>query len=171
MTLQLCGRRRTHALRFSDSARLATQTLRSCYSGESTVMRSLQIWCCGVAHPLNSGSKSTQQRLKVPQVGSTAVCRRLKVAKSASLSAQCRGCSVANHHRPRRNLCANIPKSQGRVHALTKLNIRRARSCVADECRKVGRPASRNGRQCRSCLLYTSPSPRDKRQSRMPSSA
>ena len=27
------------------------------------------------------------------------------------------------------------------------------------------------GRDCYSCLLYTSPSPRDKRQSRMPSSA
>ena len=25
--------------------------------------------------------------------------------------------------------------------------------------------------QCKACLLYTSPSPRDKRQSRMPSSA
>ena len=29
----------------------------------------------------------------------------------------------------------------------------------------------KNFRQLRSCLLYTSPSPRDKRQSRMPSSA
>ena len=69
-----------------------------------------------------------------------------KVAKSASLSAQCRGCSVANHHRPRRNLCANIPKSQGRVHRITNLHIRRTRPCVANECRKVGRSASRHGR-------------------------
>ena len=29
----------------------------------------------------------------------------------------------------------------------------------------------KSGRQCEACLLYTSPSPRDKRQSRMPSSA
>ena len=29
----------------------------------------------------------------------------------------------------------------------------------------------RRGAGCRTCLLYTSPSPRDKRQSRMPSSA
>ena len=28
-----------------------------------------------------------------------------------------------------------------------------------------------NGARCDACLLYTSPSPRDKRQSRMPSSA
>ena len=30
---------------------------------------------------------------------------------------------------------------------------------------------SRKGKELRGCLLYTSPSPRDKRQSRMPSSA
>ena len=29
----------------------------------------------------------------------------------------------------------------------------------------------RREKECRTCLLYTSPSPRDKRQSRMPSSA
>ena len=32
-------------------------------------------------------------------------------------------------------------------------------------------PASEMGQQAHTCLLYTSPSPRDKRQSRMPSSA
>ena len=32
-------------------------------------------------------------------------------------------------------------------------------------------PGYRADGNCRACLLYTSPSPRDKRQSRMPSSA
>ena len=34
-----------------------------------------------------------------------------------------------------------------------------------------GKAIENNVRQLRTCLLYTSPSPRDKRQSRMPSSA
>ena len=33
------------------------------------------------------------------------------------------------------------------------------------------KPGYRADGNCRACLLYTSPSPRDKRQSRMPSSA
>ena len=55
------------------------------------------------------------------------------------------------------------------------------RSAIADACRGdrfIGVAAIPGGQrvawptgQCRSCLLYTSPSPRDKRQSRMPSSA
>ena len=36
---------------------------------------------------------------------------------------------------------------------------------------KVAKRKARIGRNPRTCLLYTSPSPRDKRQSRMPSSA
>ena len=35
----------------------------------------------------------------------------------------------------------------------------------------MGRPLRINKAEPRGCLLYTSPSPRDKRQSRMPSSA
>ena len=44
-------------------------------------------------------------------------------------------------------------------------------------CEQYGNPASVSamglaaGKEIRNCLLYTSPSPRDKRQSRMPSSA
>ena len=41
----------------------------------------------------------------------------------------------------------------------------RRRGCVRGVQRRVSRPLSTH------CLLYTSPSPRDKRQSRMPSSA
>ena len=36
---------------------------------------------------------------------------------------------------------------------------------------KLRRPRAGSGEDERICLLYTSPSPRDKRQSRMPSSA
>ena len=36
---------------------------------------------------------------------------------------------------------------------------------------KVGKRAARTGRNPRTCLLYTSPSPRDAHESRMPSSA
>ena len=46
-------------------------------------------------------------------------------------------------------------------------------SSVCDECLSQQGSCCEYGcaGQCRSCLLYTSPSPRDKRQSRMPSSA
>ena len=40
-----------------------------------------------------------------------------------------------------------------------------------DELLKPGEPIVRRGDQLRSCLLYTSPSPRDGLLSRMPSSA
>ena len=41
----------------------------------------------------------------------------------------------------------------------------------AQELKDQGMDAHNNGDHAKSCLLYTSPSPRDKRQSRMPSSA
>ena len=46
------------------------------------------------------------------------------------------------------------------------------RSCREGVCGSDGiNMNGRNGLACITCLLYTSPSPRDKRQSRMPSSA
>ena len=40
-----------------------------------------------------------------------------------------------------------------------------------NEAAQIAESIEAIGRQCITCLLYTSPSPRDKRQSRMPSSA
>ena len=43
--------------------------------------------------------------------------------------------------------------------------------CCTTVCGDVGRCVACNLQKAGCCLLYTSPSPRDKRQSRMPSSA
>ena len=42
---------------------------------------------------------------------------------------------------------------------------------ITRDVTKEAKFALANGALCKLCLLYTSPSPRDKRQSRMPSSA
>ena len=46
-----------------------------------------------------------------------------------------------------------------------------ARTAIEDAIREVGYVPNTAAQNLVRCLLYTSPSPRDKRQSRMPSSA
>ena len=72
------------------------------------------------------------------------------------------------------------PIARNKVPALQKQPLKRG-VCVKvytttpkkpnSALRKVARVRLSNGFEVTACLLYTSPSPRDKRQSRMPSSA
>ena len=142
MILLLCEQCRTQTLRVSDSARLATQTLRFCYSDEHAVTRALQIWHYEAVHPAISVLISAQQRLKVAQVGSTSACRRPKVAMFRSISwlqrpkaSPSASKSVSKHRKVTRSCSQNH-----KVAHSHNLNV---------DCRKVARPASRHGRQHR----------------------
>ena len=65
----------------------------------------------------------------------------------------------------------SLPKGSIEVENLI-ISIRGQRVIIdKDLARLYGTITKRLNEQIRRCLLYTSPSPRDKRQSRMPSSA
>ena len=70
----------------------------------------------------------------------------------------------------RRTACANNVRQQ----ALAVLNFESSLNILPPACNERGsdgNASTNDRRQYIFCLLYTSPSPRDKRQSRMPSSA
>ena len=70
-----------------------------------------------------------------------------------------------------RGIGAAIAEQMARHGARVVVSSRKAEACepVAQKLRDAGHEAIAVA--CHICLLYTSPSPRDKRQSRMPSSA
>src|SRR5678809_1414556 len=61
------------------------------------------------------------------------------------------------------------PVAWSAASLLTSDDLRLVRRCAADRCGWLFLDHSRN--RSRRCLLYTSPSPRDRQKSRMPSSA
>ena len=71
----------------------------------------------------------------------------------------------------------DIPEGQGQAfpvgeHMVAVFNDGGQYHAIDDMCPHMGASlASGHFEDCVVCLLYTSPSPRDKRQSRMPSSA
>src|SRR5665811_2545070 len=80
--------------------------------------------------------------------------------------------SISRHVRNRMIPGAGIP-GNGRVHIkentrdeIQANTLQRLRRAGAD---RIGDDAGRDGSAFRSCLLYTSPSPRDRTRSRMPS--
>ena len=65
---------------------------------------------------------------------------------------------------------SKIMKRSTKVHAHDEENMAKVGDVVTvQECRPYSK--SKTWKLLSDCLLYTSPSPRDKRQSRMPSSA
>ena len=71
----------------------------------------------------------------------------------------------------RRNLLAQSANLQRSGHALIRRLRQQAANAEADELDVQIAKAKIEVEAYNHCLLYTSPSPRDKRQSRMPSSA
>ena len=80
-----------------------------------------------------------------------------------------------NKH-PSRSKCCGAPRCKEK---LTAVNAYRCRGCGTEVCMTHRFPDKHacddrkraNGRTSTTCLLYTSPSPRDRQKSRMPSSA
>ena len=72
----------------------------------------------------------------------------------------------------RESLAAAIQAGADSIYfGIENLNMRArsANTFTIDDLREIAQTCDEHG--MKSCLLYTSPSPRDKRQSRMPSSA
>ena len=69
----------------------------------------------------------------------------------------------------------NLDASKGGPDGYLKAIVRRVEGIVIDEIRKFYPEdnflGAESGSEVNNCLLYTSPSPRDMRRSRMPSSA
>ena len=82
------------------------------------------------------------------------------------LSAKMKGCMSSKHP------STSVRAKGSTQHAVVKAYVTTLRSARA-EAYQVGGSLDKACLSCRlcACLLYTSPSPRDKRQSRMPSSA
>ena len=66
------------------------------------------------------------------------------------------------------NLDVKFDTDEGRITAIDNVSLTLDQGKVLGI---VGESGSGKSVTAKSCLLYTSPSPRDKRQSRMPSSA
>eukprot|EP00656_Telonema_subtile_P001842 TRINITY_DN1079_c0_g1_i2.p1 TRINITY_DN1079_c0_g1~~TRINITY_DN1079_c0_g1_i2.p1 ORF type:complete len:140 (-),score=4.47 TRINITY_DN1079_c0_g1_i2:28-447(-) len=70
------------------------------------------------------------------------------------------------------NPSASVPCFQNTVHLPETGHISRgSRSFPRNRHQECSLVLASHGAQCRTCLLYTSPSPRDRTRSRMPSSA
>ena len=83
-------------------------------------------------------------------------------------SAKARGSDLRTHFKNMRETAMAIKKMELQEAKKYLEEVIAMRRCIVFRryCGGVGRTA-----QAKNCLLYTSPSPRDKRQSRMPSSA
>ena len=57
------------------------------------------------------------------------------------------------------------------ISAKDVMELRKQTDCGMMECKKALTEADGNFEKAIDCLLYTSPSPRDRQKSRMPSSA
>ena len=58
-----------------------------------------------------------------------------------------------------------------RAYGAERIDVFSITSCIIATLKMEGEPPVTQTRRIRSCLLYTSPSPRDRQKSRMPSSA